>query len=833
MMRNWFISVLLPWLVVGLLAGPVRAGGGPHNVMIVANRASADSVFVANAYRRARGVPQRNLCLLDLPVESFRTRNKIPQEVFQEKIVQPIKTFLQRHPAADRLHFIVLCPDLPLRVDFGGKIKTRSLAALLTVLGLPPGGRPVPNPYFNQRLAFESRKQSSGRSPDLRLVTWLRGYQRSDALALIERSLAADGTTPKGAFYFVLSPHVRRYQEAVTWLQGRGMKAQLLASGKPVRGAGDVMGYFSGGSYSGLRWKDISSNTYLPGALVDMLESYGAEWPNWRTFGYNRQVPVPWFVRAGASGVHGTTDEPYAAAFPSSGHSETFFANYLAGNNLAETYWSAIPVLAWQNAVFGDPLCAPYAVRSKVELSVESDQASRTHRVAVRITPPKDAATPREVRLFVDGRLVQITREIKQDHGQFVAAVSVDARALPDGWHTLRAVAVDDSPAAVQSWAEVSLQTAAGGRSLSVKLSPSKLKAAAGDRLTATVAYAGQPKPASIVLRAGALDLGLFRGGKLSFSTAALGPGNHRLQAVALDAQGNPLALGNPLEVELIEPLHVVDVYPQGAVGRRPKFLLRYSEVPPLAQGVLARAVRLSQGTRKVPTRVRRVGRNLIIEPRSSLAAGAACRLSVTLAQGAVRSRDFRKEFTPVKDAKLLFGLSKHLPFRNTVEGMTSSSAAKVSPIWRRPAKVVLGPVDLYSPKRPALWSLAGYSITGRLSVSAAARPEKQDTRGIGLGVHYSDIDNLCYVRIERAKVVVHQVLGGKHSTLKSWPMPGGTTGTIAMTLEVAGPQLAVTVAGKKLGMVRLDLKLPPGLPMIDLGAAAGISALDVKVRRP
>ena len=82
-----------------------------------------------------------------------------------------------------------------------------------------------------------------------------------------------------------------------------------------VVGRKRVMGYLSGGSYSDLTVEGVGGNEYLPGALCDMLQSFGAAPSNFEPNGHRRQFPVTNMVRAGITGVHGTVSEPYSIAF--------------------------------------------------------------------------------------------------------------------------------------------------------------------------------------------------------------------------------------------------------------------------------------------------------------------------------------------------------------------------------------------------------------------------------------------------------------------------------------------------------------------------------------
>lgn len=812
-----------------LLAAPFTlAGGGPQNVLVVANEESEDSLAVANAYLAARGIPDVNLCRVAIPVAEFRWQKIIKADRYEALVVAPLKAFLARHPAPDQLHFIVLCPDLPLRVEFPAPVGPRSMSAALTLLGVAPTAGQKMNPYLNRNGAFDQLAVGGDAVSRPRLVTVLAGYERRDALDLIARSLAADGTTPKGAFHFVPSQHTQRYEDAVAWLKGRGFDAVLGEKGKPLADVKDVMAYFSGGSYSGLTTASVARNTYRPGAVADMLESYGAEWPNWKGFALLRQVPVAWFIRSGITGVHGTTDEPFAAAFPSSGYSQTFFANYVTGGNLAEAFWSAIPTLQWQNAVFGDPLCAPYAVRPKVVID-RADAAS----VSATIFH-SGAPIPRGAQLYVDGRFLAASGDLTaKDTGTAIVSFGLEAAALVPGTHRVRVVAVDASPQAVQGWAVADLVVGAAEAAPVIALAESNLPLAVGDEVRVTCTRRNASGATKIELRAGAVSLGTFAGESLSVSTARLGTGVHELQAQAFDASGKLVALSNIVKLPLAEPLHVLDSLPGDATGPQPIFYFRYNAPLEMPEDTVRQAVRLVQGGNVAAVRVSVKGANLVIEPTRPLRTGEPCTLTVRLPQSAARSRDVVRQFTPSSDPRLLYTLTADVRDASTVQGLVSSDGRSVSPIWKNPAAVVLGPVDLYSPDRPARWALPSCSVSAQLTITKDARPEGKDQAGAGVGVMYSDINNKCYVRIERQAVVLYQVLAGQTKTLASWPAPGDkTVGTFLLEVFGRGPQISVMLDGTLLGQANVDRTLPPGLPWIDLGAATGVSAREVKVCR-
>jgi Tfp pilus assembly protein PilF len=62
-------------------------------------------------------------------------------------------------------------------------------------------------------------------------------------------------------------------------------------------------------------------------------------------------------IREGVTGVAGNVAEPYLQSVV---RPEVLFPAYLAGFNLVESFYLAMPHLSWQGVVIGDPLCAPF-----------------------------------------------------------------------------------------------------------------------------------------------------------------------------------------------------------------------------------------------------------------------------------------------------------------------------------------------------------------------------------------------------------------------------------------------------------------------------------------
>jgi tetratricopeptide (TPR) repeat protein len=73
-------------------------------------------------------------------------------------------------------------------------------------------------------------------------------------------------------------------------------------------------------------------------------------------------------VRDGVTGVAGYVTEPLLNATV---RPQILFPAYLAGFNLVEAYYLALPHLGWQAVVIGDPLCSPFARKALSRSEIE------------------------------------------------------------------------------------------------------------------------------------------------------------------------------------------------------------------------------------------------------------------------------------------------------------------------------------------------------------------------------------------------------------------------------------------------------------------------------
>ena len=189
-----------------LLAPPAPAHAQTgHNVLLVVNAKSPDSIRIGEHYARARSVPEAQvLRLTDLADDPA---DGIDRAAYERAINAPIARWFARNQAQDRILFIVLTKGIPLRIN--GSSQSNSAASVdseLTVLyqrmagvQVPLAG-PLPNPFFlGARPVAEARPFTHEAYP-MYLVTRLDGFTVADVIGLIDRGMAPSRTGHLGAW---------------------------------------------------------------------------------------------------------------------------------------------------------------------------------------------------------------------------------------------------------------------------------------------------------------------------------------------------------------------------------------------------------------------------------------------------------------------------------------------------------------------------------------------------------------------------------------------------------------------------------------------------------
>jgi uncharacterized protein (TIGR03790 family) len=268
--------------------------------------------------------------------------------------------------------YIVTTSGVPLRVAGSGGIsgENASVDSELTLLySILHGGKPtlagaVPNPYFARRQPFTHPEFG------IYLVTRLAAYDVATVKSLIDRSLAA-----RNRGKVVLDLKSDDEADGNNWLRQAAAslppdRVILETSPAVLSDRRNVIAYASWGSNDPHRTSRLPGFHWLPGAVAtEYVSTNGrtftrppASWAfsSWRDtdrpkwFANSPQSLTADLLADGATAATGHVDEPYLGYTP---RPNILIGAYLAGFNLAESYYASIPGLSWRNIVIGDPLC--------------------------------------------------------------------------------------------------------------------------------------------------------------------------------------------------------------------------------------------------------------------------------------------------------------------------------------------------------------------------------------------------------------------------------------------------------------------------------------------
>ena len=356
---------LFKTILVALLAAPLWCQG-PENVLLVVNEDSEVSRSIGEYYAARRSIPSRNICGLRVTSEEA-----ISRWVYKNQIEGPVGDCLKSRKLVEQVLYIVTTLGVPLKIpgSSGRDAAAASVDSELTLLYGKLKGRdypaagPVENPFFGER-------DAPFRHPrfPIYLVTRLAGYELASVRTLIDRSLKAGN---KGKI--VLDLKSESDQTGNDWLRTAAIlipedRLVIDESQQVLYEQREVIGYGGWGSNDGNRKRRRLGFEWLPGAIATEYVSSNARTfrrpPEDWTFGTFKDKST-WFagspqsltadlIEEGVTGASGHVYEPFLDGTP---RPEYLFPAYLAGRNLAESYYLSIPLLSWMNIVVGDPLC--------------------------------------------------------------------------------------------------------------------------------------------------------------------------------------------------------------------------------------------------------------------------------------------------------------------------------------------------------------------------------------------------------------------------------------------------------------------------------------------
>ena len=372
-----FPVALFALAVVG--AAAQAAAQTADNVLLVINEKAPASTQIGDYYLKKRGLPQDHVVRIQTVVT-----DTVQREEYDRAIEAPIAAWLSRHSLQDKILYIVLTKGVPLRVNGTAGLDgtVASVDSELTLLYGKLVGRQYPivgriaNPLYLDQKPVGDAKPFTRFASELYLVTRLDGFSVADVLKLIDRGSAPsqDGRIvldQKGSTFDDAGGD-RWLDEAATRLRasGAGDRVLLEMTTAAASTPDPVLGYYSWGSNDRTNQLRRFGLTFSPGAIGGMFVSTDG-----RTF---QEPPADWkpsnpnggpqfagsfqslagdLIRDGITGVSAHVAEPYLDATI---RPQILFPAYLAGFNLAESFYLAMPFLSWQTVIVGDPLCAPF-----------------------------------------------------------------------------------------------------------------------------------------------------------------------------------------------------------------------------------------------------------------------------------------------------------------------------------------------------------------------------------------------------------------------------------------------------------------------------------------
>ncbi|MDF7801268.1 hypothetical protein P4C99_17450 [Pontiellaceae bacterium B1224] len=479
-------------VLVGVLVAVNALAQMPHEVLLLVNRKSQDSLKVANTYIAARQIPRYNVVYLDIPETAYGGTATITPEQFTQLIWEPANAVVQERGLDQQILAWVYSVDFPIRVKTDSSDRKQMSVSGLTFLRnkipdlkLVEEGtylsRIFGGPSQNFELNLNSMSlgmQKKGLGPNANVppeAAWLEsglgeqmplpsmmlgytGEKGNDVQTVIDcmgQGLKSDFRGRRAGIYFVQSEDVRstcrewQFYPAVNELKTRRISAEVTTNFPS--GQSNVMGILMGAE----NVDPSQIKSFAPGAMAEHLTSWSAEFQK-------RQSKVTEWIKAGATGSAGAVVEPYSN--PNKFPSARFFVHYAAGCTMLESFYQSI-ACPLQLLMIGDPLAKPYAVPFNVKiLGADSIKSDFTY---LANAESKFKNVQFQYAFFVDGMLIQPF----SDDG----TVYLRVHKMDDGYHELRVVASIKHMIEFSMSVEKPITITRSGRSISILPNISRL----------------------------------------------------------------------------------------------------------------------------------------------------------------------------------------------------------------------------------------------------------------------------------------------------------------------------------------------------------------------
>ncbi|MCP5462490.1 MAG: TIGR03790 family protein [bacterium] len=329
-----------------------------ERILVIVNQNSSDSIEIGEYYKTVRNIPDSHILYVDLP-----TTFKLSRSLYKSNLHTPVLQFITDNELTEIIHYIVLCKDIPVWVEF------RSVDTLLADLyneiqdELPPQNTIASSPHTY----FMSQKRFSSDNGFV-LTARLDGPTVSVIKSLIDNAVYAEN-------------HSNLLNNGIMWIDNRNLTNDLYngfysqaeryiaTSILPLKQMNlryehntasalfadntcmSTQYYY--GWYSYWNFKEVFNGYLRPGSIAGHLDSasfYSVQNTGDNNWGIH-------MISRGATASYGSIAEPYTFAFPVGG---IMYDRLLRGFPLIESYWASANTLRWRMILIGDPLYNPY-----------------------------------------------------------------------------------------------------------------------------------------------------------------------------------------------------------------------------------------------------------------------------------------------------------------------------------------------------------------------------------------------------------------------------------------------------------------------------------------
>ena len=426
----------------------------PHELLVLANGESIDSVLIARTYMGLYGIPEENLVRISVPEEAYDKTGGISQKGFTEWIWRPAVRAVEERGLSGRILAWAYSCDFPFRITGDPELSITGLTFLrnrmpvsLAHIRLGTYVSPVfAGPFSPAKADVVPPSRSFDRlhatlMDDMPLPammlgwTGMNGNTVDEVIESLERGRESDGAMPAEAVYFLptnsnIRSTARQWEIPAVLQELERLGARAVSDGSfPAKG-------LAAGIMTGREKLPPSNVVFAPGAFADHFTSFAA------TFHVKIQTKVSEWIRRGATASAGTVTEPkaYWQKFPAM----SLFLHQRRGCTMIEAIYlsTACPL---QLLPVGDPLASPCAVRPLPRIQQTGEVGPGGE---VAFAAERDGPARMRFDWLVDGRYA--------GHGDELRL------SLPPGRHRIRLVARGRGDVRVPGEAELVLDVPSG-----------------------------------------------------------------------------------------------------------------------------------------------------------------------------------------------------------------------------------------------------------------------------------------------------------------------------------------------------------------------------------